>query len=33
VCELHTEHDFTSTPRENTVGSPESLLAELAMSS
>jgi hypothetical protein len=33
MYELHTEHDFTSTPREISVGSPESLLAELAMSS
>jgi hypothetical protein len=33
MYELHTEHDFTSTPREITVGSPESLLASLAVSS
>jgi hypothetical protein len=33
MYELHTEHDFTSTPQEITVGSPESLLASLAVSS
>src|SRR4029450_13515685 len=31
MYELHTEHDFTSTPQEITVGSPESLLASLAV--
>ena len=29
MYEVHTEHDFTSTPREIAVGSPESLLASL----
>jgi hypothetical protein len=33
MYELHTEHDFTSLPREIAVGSPESLLAALATSS
>jgi hypothetical protein len=29
MYELHTEHDFTSAPREIAVASPESLLAAL----
>jgi hypothetical protein len=29
MYELRAEHDFTATPREITVGSPESLLAAL----